>query len=285
MQNDRPIENPRLQAALQAVLELAREEDLACAVMLLSEDEAAFGFQLFTSYNAVIEDKTLPLGFRFRLKSAELGQERAEAMALATGSFEASPRAVRSDVPDELDAICRKALALDPADRYQTALQMQCALEEFLDGQVGPRAATQALAELVGQLFSDQRADVARRIEQHMDRLCQPNAPELSPLNLDDLSTNGSSPPRSAAWPPCQKSSPPFPPGRPPGRSTRYEAHHRGPSRAAVFGRAGSAVNAGSCQKNGQGRAPMIRSDATLGRYRAWSGDVGTPKRRSWGAS
>jgi hypothetical protein len=47
MRNDRPIDDPRLQAALDAVLALAREQDLACAVMLVNEEEAAFGYQLF----------------------------------------------------------------------------------------------------------------------------------------------------------------------------------------------------------------------------------------------
>lgn len=85
MQNDRPIDNPRLQAALEAVLAMAREQDLACAVMLVSEDEAAYGYQLFTTFNAVIEDESLPLGFRFRLKTEEQGRERAAQLARGTG--------------------------------------------------------------------------------------------------------------------------------------------------------------------------------------------------------
>jgi hypothetical protein len=84
MRNDRDIQNERLKAALQAVLEMAREQDFACAVMLVSEEEAAFGYQLFTSFNAVIEDADLPLGFRFRLKTAEQGEERARQLALGT---------------------------------------------------------------------------------------------------------------------------------------------------------------------------------------------------------
>lgn len=85
MFNERKVDDPRLQAALDAVLAMAREQDLACAVMLVNETEAAFGYQLFTSYNAVIEDPELPLGFRFRLKTAEQGQERAAQLALGTG--------------------------------------------------------------------------------------------------------------------------------------------------------------------------------------------------------
>jgi hypothetical protein len=85
MQNDRPIEDPRLHAALQAVLGMAREQDLACAVMLVNENEAAFGYQMYTTWNCVSEDDSIPLGFRFRLKTAEQGVERAHQLALGTG--------------------------------------------------------------------------------------------------------------------------------------------------------------------------------------------------------
>lgn len=85
MTNDRPIQDERLKAALQAVGELAREQDLAMALMLVSEDEAAFAYQVYTTWNCVVEDDTIPLGFRFRLKTEEQGQERAERLALGTG--------------------------------------------------------------------------------------------------------------------------------------------------------------------------------------------------------
>ena len=51
MFNDRPIDDSRLQAALDAILAVAREQDLACAVMLVNEHEAAFGYQLYTMFN------------------------------------------------------------------------------------------------------------------------------------------------------------------------------------------------------------------------------------------
>ncbi len=86
MKNDRPIQDPRLQALLHAVHDLAREHDVAMAVMLVTEQEAAFVYQLYTTWNAVIEDETVqPLGFRFRLTAAEQGEERARALALGTG--------------------------------------------------------------------------------------------------------------------------------------------------------------------------------------------------------
>jgi hypothetical protein len=85
MYNDRPIQDPRLQAALNEVQEVYRRYDLAGAVMLVSEDEAAFAYPLYTTWNMVVEDETIPLGFRFRVKQAEQGQELAAALALGTG--------------------------------------------------------------------------------------------------------------------------------------------------------------------------------------------------------
>jgi len=85
MQNDRPIDDPRLQEALQVIQLICREYDLAGAIMLVSEYEAAFTYPIYTTWNCVVEDETVPLGFRFRLKTAEQGRERAEQLALGTG--------------------------------------------------------------------------------------------------------------------------------------------------------------------------------------------------------
>lgn len=49
-----------------------------------------------------------------------------------------SPAARRQDVPPALDAIVRKLLAPDPADRYQTAAEVAQALDRFLWGEGGP---------------------------------------------------------------------------------------------------------------------------------------------------
>lgn len=85
MYNDRPIEAPRLQAALDEIQAIYRRYDLAGAVMLVSEDEAAFAYPLYTTWNIVVEDETIPLGFRFRVSQAEQGRERAASLALGTG--------------------------------------------------------------------------------------------------------------------------------------------------------------------------------------------------------
>jgi hypothetical protein len=85
MLNGRPITDARLQEALGVVHLLCREYDLAGAIMLVSEREAAFTYPIYTTWNCVIEDPTLALGFRFRLKTAEQGRARAHQLALGTG--------------------------------------------------------------------------------------------------------------------------------------------------------------------------------------------------------
>jgi len=85
MQNDRRLHDPRTQEALSMILLIMREYDLAGAVCVVNAQEMGFGYQLFTSFNAVVEDATHPLGLRFRLKTAELGEERAHQLALGTG--------------------------------------------------------------------------------------------------------------------------------------------------------------------------------------------------------
>jgi hypothetical protein len=85
MFNDRPLQDARTQEALNMILFIMRDYDLAGAVCVVNEQEAGFGYHLYTTWNVVVEDDALPLGFRFRLKTAEQGQERAEQLALGTG--------------------------------------------------------------------------------------------------------------------------------------------------------------------------------------------------------
>jgi hypothetical protein len=75
MMNDRPIESPALQAALNEVRDIMRKYDLAGACMLVAPLEAAFAYKLAVSWSAFMDDPTTPTGVRFRAKSAELGHE------------------------------------------------------------------------------------------------------------------------------------------------------------------------------------------------------------------
>lgn len=74
------------------------------------------------------------------------------------------PRDVRPDVPEELDAICRKALAHDKADRYATCIDLQADLDAYLA--TLPKKPT--MREVVTHLetvFVEQRAARRRTIE------------------------------------------------------------------------------------------------------------------------
>jgi len=84
MQNDRPIEDARMRGLLQAIGDTIREQDYAGAVFLINPDEAAFLYSLYTTWNAVVEDETTPLGFRVRARSADLGADRAHALLTGT---------------------------------------------------------------------------------------------------------------------------------------------------------------------------------------------------------
>lgn len=84
MFNDRPIEDPRLAQALQEVAEVYRKYDLAGAAMVVSEEEAAFVYPIYTTWNAVIEEPTMPMGFRLRAKQEELGPDRARQLIEGT---------------------------------------------------------------------------------------------------------------------------------------------------------------------------------------------------------
>jgi serine/threonine-protein kinase len=60
------------------------------------------------------------------------GQGRQEVLdRVQRGEFSA-PRQVKSDVPPALDAVCRKAMARGPADRYPTALDLAADVEHWL---------------------------------------------------------------------------------------------------------------------------------------------------------
>jgi hypothetical protein len=86
MFNTRPLADARTQEALNMILLIMRDYDLAGAVCVVNEHEMGFGYQLYTTWNIVVEDDTVhPLGFRFRVKESEQGRERAAALTLGTG--------------------------------------------------------------------------------------------------------------------------------------------------------------------------------------------------------
>ena len=84
MMNDRPLQDPRTQEALDKIMAIYREYDLAGGAYVVNDKEMGFGYALYTTWNAITEDASLPLGFRIRVKTAEQGVDRAQAMVEGT---------------------------------------------------------------------------------------------------------------------------------------------------------------------------------------------------------
>jgi hypothetical protein len=78
MINDRPIQNPKLAAALNDVKRVMERYGFAGACMLVSPDEAAFTYGMHAPWSALRADPTVPLGFRFRAMSDEDGKQLTE---------------------------------------------------------------------------------------------------------------------------------------------------------------------------------------------------------------
>jgi len=112
--------------------------------------------------------------------------------ALLDGAYDPSPRAVRADVPEELDAICRRAMAVSPEDRYASAFDMLVDLESFLG--LRALAARRELTEKLGRHFEKERRELRGMVEESgktsaahsvpVRRRPAPPAESLSPLSL-----------------------------------------------------------------------------------------------------
>jgi serine/threonine-protein kinase len=103
---------------------------------------------------------------------------------LTTGAYPASPKEVEPSVPDAVDAICRRALAFKPEDRYSTAAEMHADLDRVIhelrrSADAAQRQANQELADYVVALFADERQEMQTKIEQQMKALSEATHPEL----------------------------------------------------------------------------------------------------------
>ena len=77
--NNRPVEDPRLQKALDDVKRVFAKYGYAGAVMMISADEAAFFYAMHAPWSAIRFDPDTPLGWRIRAKEAEDGRAVTEA--------------------------------------------------------------------------------------------------------------------------------------------------------------------------------------------------------------
>jgi serine/threonine protein kinase len=118
-----------------------------------------------------------------------------------------SPRAHRPDIPDALEAIVARALALEPAQRYASAHALQADLEEHART-TGLALSARTTAALMRELFGD---------EAHREPPAARIAPTM-PIRIDDP------PDEDRLTPPTATVAPPVSPPRSPARLHELDA-------------------------------------------------------------
>jgi serine/threonine protein kinase len=132
-----------------------------------------------------------------------------------------SLRALNATIPEELDLIVQRALQKDPAARYQTAGELQSALEEFL-ARRGEVASARPLAAFMGEQLGDRRSmpPLARDegARARLLALLPPDASsaELAPTLVSLPSAEPLTPARESAMPSMQATVAPTLPKPPP---------------------------------------------------------------------
>ena len=102
------------------------------------------------------------------------------------------PRQVCPDVPDQLDAIIRKALSPDREDRHATAAELQTDIELYL-AEIGGRLPPRELGQLVASHFEVERARIRTRIQERIHDADRPLVAP-SPLPVTRVSTTDFAP-------------------------------------------------------------------------------------------
>ena len=124
------------------------------------------------------------------------------------------PSYFKADVPEAVEGILMRALEKDPKARYQSAWEMQYDLDKFLaNNEFTP--SNQHLATFMKQLFADEMEGERARLS----RGVAPEAQRLALLDVDKLTEDQISGPRSIGVPTPQESTSPgrgMPRGGPP---------------------------------------------------------------------
>lgn len=136
-----------------------------------------------------------------------------------------SPRILRPDVDVELERICRKALAHDPAERYRSAEAFQEALEVYL-GRLPARITPREVGRALSVAFTADREVFARAVEERLGYASllrnspPPRAPSVNPQppSSERRSLRDSAPPKPTRASPAPTS----------GRAGQFDASDRG---------------------------------------------------------
>jgi serine/threonine-protein kinase len=76
-------------------------------------------------------------------------------------------RELKPDVPETLANICDRSVALQPSDRYDTALALADDIDRYLDA-AGLKPNSKTLAELVGPTFEAERSKMRKLVDQQI---------------------------------------------------------------------------------------------------------------------
>jgi serine/threonine-protein kinase len=120
--------------------------------------------------------------------------------SLVAGTLPPMPREVSPDVPEEIDRICRKALAPRPEERYATAGELHADLEQYLNRDGKLVQLRRELGPIVADLFKDARAQVRALIEKQLDVESRDSVAPRESTQLMPVAR----PPTSAAMPVAQ---------------------------------------------------------------------------------
>ncbi len=113
-----------------------------------------------------------------------------QVMSAVTSGELPRPSSINPEVPGALDEVCMRAVALEPADRFSTALEMAGALETQLE-QLGTASSSRHLGQLVRELFEDLRAQTRATVEAQLLEISgvDESGPLVIPPNLVNIST------------------------------------------------------------------------------------------------
>jgi eukaryotic-like serine/threonine-protein kinase len=102
-------------------------------------------------------------------------------------------REVKPDVPEELAQIVDRAIAVDPAARFQDAAEFADAIDAYIES-IGKRPTAKSLSTILSTMFERERATIHQLIDQKLSAIQRGEFNgDLSPLldNNDPRSTSG----------------------------------------------------------------------------------------------
>jgi serine/threonine protein kinase len=119
--------------------------------------------------------------------------------ALVSNEVPASPREFDPTVPEAVDKICRRALALKADERYETADEFRSELESFLAEAGHLVDARRKLPGAVADLFKDKRAEIRAVIERQIAMAASKPSGEFAAVKVAPTDAPSSSTPISVS--------------------------------------------------------------------------------------